>query len=187
MPQNVSCFRRPLVIRRRSAVASAQTISDLQLHCLRTPKGDAGYMRRIICAVLLSLLAAGADAQAPTVRTGTTEVLVDVVVRDKKSKIERDLKPEEIQVLEDGVPQTIRHFELFEGRAAGDDTGPASAAAPPAALSHATPAAQAPLVRTLREATIVSVVVGSLNPEGRKSARGGGRGFTKKKEPPHPP
>src|SRR5207249_9942744 len=39
-----------------------------------------------------------ADAQAPTVRTGTTEVLVDVVVRDKKSKIVRDLKPEEIQV-----------------------------------------------------------------------------------------
>src|SRR6266566_1168851 len=84
MPQNVSCFRRPLVlIRRRSAVASAQMISDLQLYCLRTPKGDASYMRRIICAVLLSLLAAGADAQAPTVRTGTTEVLVDVVVRDK--------------------------------------------------------------------------------------------------------
>src|SRR5438034_2315020 len=93
-------------------------------------------MRRIICAVLLSLLAAGADAQAPTVRTGTTEVLVDVVVRDKKSKIVRDLKPEEIQVLEDGDPQTIRHFELFEGRAPGDDTGPASAAASAAALDR---------------------------------------------------
>src|SRR5438128_1712328 len=180
MPQNVSCFRRPLVlIRRRSAVASAQMISDLQLYCLRTPKGDASYMRRIICAVLLSLLAAGADAQAPTVRTGTTEVLVDVVVRDKKSKIVRDLKPEEIQVLEDGDPQTIRHFELFEGRAPGDDTGPASAAASAAALAHATPAAQAPLVRTLREATVVSVVVGSLNPEGRKSARDAVRDFIK--------
>ena len=136
-------------------------------------------MRRSIFAVLLSLLAAGADAQAPTVRTGTTEVLVDVVARDKKSKIVRDLKPEEIQVLEDGVPQTIRHFELFEGRAPGDDTGPASTATSATALARATPAAQAPLVRTLREATIVSVVVGSLNPEGRKSARDAVRDFIK--------
>jgi len=136
-------------------------------------------MQRIIYAVLLSMLSAGADAQAPTVRTGTTEVLVDVVVRDKKSRIVRDLKPEEIQVLEDGVPQTIRHFELFEGHAPGDNTGPASAGLSAATLAPATPAAQAPLMRTLREATIVSVVVGSLNPEGRKSARDAVRDFIK--------
>ena len=136
-------------------------------------------MQRIINAVLLSMLSAGADAQAPSVRTGTTEVLVDVVVRDKKSRIVRDLKPEEIQVLEDGVPQTIRHFELFEGHAPGDNTGPASAGLSAATLAPATPAAQAPLMRTLREATIVSVVVGSLNPEGRKSARDAVRDFIK--------
>src|SRR5437660_4879167 len=124
MPQNVSCFRRPLVlIRRRSAVASAQMISDLQLYCLRTPKGDASYMRRIICAVLLSLLAAGADAQASTVRTGRREALVVVVVRDKQSKIVRDLKREEIQVLELGDTQTIHLSVLFEGRAPGYDSG----------------------------------------------------------------
>jgi VWFA-related protein len=136
-------------------------------------------MRRIICGVLLSLLAVWADAQAPSVRTGTTEVLVDMVVRDKKAKIVRDLKPEEIQVLEDGVPQTIRHFELFEGHEPGDTTGPSSAAPSGAALPSATPSAQAPLVRTLREATIVSVIVGSLNPEGRKSARDAVRDFIK--------
>lgn len=136
-------------------------------------------MRHIICGVLLSLLAVSADAQAPSVRTGTTEVLVDMVVRDKKAKIVRDLKPEEIQVLEDGVPQTIRHFELFEGHEPGDNTGPTPAAPSGAALASATPAAQAPLVRTLREATIVSVIVGSLNPEGRKSARDAVRDFIK--------
>jgi len=136
-------------------------------------------MRRIIYGVLLSLLAVWADAQAPSVRTGTTEVLVDMVVRDKKAKIVRDLKPEEIQVLEDGVPQTIRHFELFEGHEPGDNTGPTSAAPSGAAAASATPAAQATLVRTLREATIVSVIVGSLNPEGRKSARDAVRDFIK--------
>src|SRR5947209_18503748 len=113
MPQNVSCFRRPLVlIRRRSAVASAQMISDLQLYCLRTPKGDASYMRGIICAVLLSLLDAGADVQAHTVRPGTTEDLVDVVVLDEKSKSARDLKPEEIQVLVVGDPKLSLHIHL---------------------------------------------------------------------------
>ena len=136
-------------------------------------------MRRIIYGVLLSLLAVCAVAQAPSVRTGTTEVLVDMVVRDKKAKIVRDLKPEEIQVLEDGVPQAIRHFELFEGHEPGDNTGPISAAPSGAALASTTPAAQAPLVRTLREATIVSVIVGSLNPEGRKSARDAVRDFIK--------
>lgn len=136
-------------------------------------------MRRIICGVLLSLIAVCAEAQAPSVRTGTTEVLVDMVVRDKKAKIVRDLKPEEIQVLEDGVPQTIRHFELFEGHQPGDNTGPTPAAPSGAAPASATPAAQAPLVRTLREATIVSVIVGSLNPEGRKSARDAVRDFIK--------
>jgi hypothetical protein len=43
---------------------------------------------------------------------------------------------EEIQILEDGVPQTIRHFEFFVGHDAGDNgaasLGPEVASAPPA-------------------------------------------------------
>jgi len=126
-------------------------------------------VRRLVYGALVLLLAVGANAQVPPVRTGTTEVLVDMVVRDKHSKIVRDIRPEEIQVFEDGVPQTIRHFELFAGHEPGDSE--AAPAAPSATAPAPAATAEAPLVRTLREATIVSVVVGSLNPEGRKAAR----------------
>src|SRR5580700_227963 len=81
-------------------------------------------MRRIIsasCGVFCILLVVGVGAQGPAVRRETTEVLVDMVARDKHSRIVRDLKPEEIQILEDGVPQTIRHFEFFVGHDAGDN------------------------------------------------------------------
>src|SRR5579859_3897253 len=83
-------------------------------------------MRRIIsaiCGVSCILLVVSVGAQGPVVRRQTTEVLVDMVARDKHSKIVRDLKPEEIQILEDGVPQTIRHFEFFTGHDAGDSGG----------------------------------------------------------------
>ena len=36
-------------------------------------------------------------------RTGTTAVLLDIVVRDKKGRPVRDLRQDEITVLEDGV------------------------------------------------------------------------------------
>jgi VWFA-related protein len=135
-------------------------------------------MRRAICGLLLALLALGADAQAPTVHTASTEVLVDFVVRDKHSKIVHDIKPEEIQVLEDGIPQTIRHFELVAGHEPGDNAGPTPMAAPVPTVP-APYAAEAPAVRTLRETTIVSVVVGSLNPEGRRASRDAVQQFIK--------
>jgi VWFA-related protein len=111
-------------------------------------------------------------------------VLVDMVVRDKRSKIVRDLKPEEIQVLEDGVPQKIRHFELFEGHEA-EETGPAPATPSTPAPAPAVPATQATTVKDLREVTVVSIVVGSLNPEGRKAAQEAVQDFIKNELNPH--
>lgn len=130
-----------------------------------------------ILGVLCILLAIEAEGQGPTVQRSTTEVLVDMVARDKHSKIVRDLKPEEIQILEDGVPQTIRHFELFESHESG--TAGASLATPSGATAAAAAAVAPSTVRTLREATVVSIVVGSLNPEGRKSAQSAVREFIK--------
>src|SRR5579863_2238086 len=66
---------------------------------------------------------APAAAQSPeaassdmTFRTSVSEVLLDVVVRNKNGKIIRDLKPGDVQVLEDGIPQKVRHFEFVDGR-----------------------------------------------------------------------
>ena len=55
----------------------------------------------IFCAVLL------AQEPAPLVRASANEVIVDVVVRDKKGKLVRGLTAPDFIVLEDGAPQTI--------------------------------------------------------------------------------
>ena len=72
-------------------------------------------MRYLIFCFMAVSLAAPAQTPEPNLRTTVSEVLLDVVVRDKKAHIIRDLRPEEIQVLENGIPQTIRLFEFLDG------------------------------------------------------------------------
>jgi hypothetical protein len=51
----------------------------------------------------------------PVIHTTTREVLLDLVVRDKHHHAVTDLKPEEITVYEDGVPQKITAFHNIQG------------------------------------------------------------------------
>jgi hypothetical protein len=44
-------------------------------------------------------------AAPPSFRVDTGVVLLDVVVRDKKGRLVRDLRPDEVQVFEDGAKQ----------------------------------------------------------------------------------
>ncbi len=44
----------------------------------------------------------------------TTEIFLDVLVHDKRGKIIRDLKPEELEVLEDGVKQPVSSFRFID-------------------------------------------------------------------------
>jgi VWFA-related protein len=53
--------------------------------------------------------------QQSTVKTTTEEVLLDIVVRDKKGRPITDLKPEELTVSDNGVPQTLTSFRLVKG------------------------------------------------------------------------
>src|SRR5437867_9213583 len=46
-------------------------------------------------------------------KIGVTEVLLDVVVTDKKGRQIKDLQPEEFEVFEDGVPQKIVSSRLI--------------------------------------------------------------------------
>jgi VWFA-related protein len=48
------------------------------------------------------------------VKIRSTEVLLDLIVRDKKGEVIRDLKPEEIEVYEDGSKQPISAVRLRE-------------------------------------------------------------------------
>src|SRR5690242_12461083 len=67
--------------------------------------------------------APAAAAQTPTVKATAEEVLLDVVVRDKKGKPITDLKPEELTVSDNGAPQTLTNFRLVRGAEAVSQTG----------------------------------------------------------------
>jgi len=68
-----------------------------------------------------ALLAQPAPAQAPpnpqipTVRTTVDEVLLDLIVRDKKGKPVTDLKPQDLTVSDNNTKQTITSFRLVSG------------------------------------------------------------------------
>jgi VWFA-related protein len=54
-------------------------------------------------------------AEQTVIRAVAQEVVLDLIVRDKKGKLVLDLKPQEIEVYEDGVPQKITAFRLVTG------------------------------------------------------------------------
>lgn len=118
-----------------------------------------------------------AQTTESSLHTDVSEVLLDVVVRDKKAHIIRDLRPEEVQVFEDGVPQKLRQFQFFDGHSTPQTL---SAATP--ALSTTTPAiasAAARDINELRDMSVVSLVVANLDPRGRKLTMDAMRKFVK--------
>jgi VWFA-related protein len=81
---------------------------------------------RVFCTITLTVFllcqtfsaqqpVANKNEQIPIIHTTTREVLLDVVVRDKHHHPITDLKPEEITVYEDGVPQKITVFRSVQG------------------------------------------------------------------------
>jgi len=144
-------------------------------------------MRGWIWLLILVPFVTRAQETEPSIRTTVNEVLLDVVVRDKHAHLIRDLKPEEIQVFEDGVPQKVRHFEFFDGHtlAVPEAAAPAKACAPN--LHPPNPSApEAPKnVQELRDTSVVSVVVANLDPEGRKVALDTMRDFVKNELQPN--
>ena len=90
-------------------------------------------------------------------RARTTAVLLDVVVRDKRGRPVRDLRPDEITVLENGVAREVRSFRLV-------DAGTGVAARLP-------PRRRAPRRPTpLRRVTLMSLVFDHLGQNARQLA-----------------
>ena len=92
-------------------------------------------------AILFAILAPGAIAQTPPakpqsgetprIQAGTEEVMLDVVVRDKKGKLLNDLKQSDFTVSDNGEQRTIKSFRLIQGTEAisGAENGRAGAPA----------------------------------------------------------
>jgi VWFA-related protein len=111
-----------------------------------------------------------AGPQAPPVfRTGTTAVLLDIVVRDKRGRPIRDLRQDEIAVLEDGAPREVKSFRLIEG-------GPSDA-------GLSTPGSGTVQPDPLRRVTLVSLVFDHLGQNARKLAQKAAQDYLKKPLP----
>jgi VWFA-related protein len=84
--------------------------------------------RVLSCAVLLAAIlapwpATGQQADTPTVKTSADEVLLDLIVRDKKGKPVTDLKADDITVLDNNTKQTLTSFRLISGSEALTSSG----------------------------------------------------------------
>lgn len=55
------------------------------------------------------------EQSRPVIHTTTREVLLDLVVRDKHHHAVTNLRPEEVEVYEDGVRQSVRVFRNIQG------------------------------------------------------------------------
>lgn len=78
------------------------------------------------------IMAQPASPTTQSVGIKTTEILLDVLVHDKKGRIIRDLKPEEIEVFEDGVKQSVNSFRFIDAdsKKPVEEAGQAVAAQP---------------------------------------------------------
>ena len=128
----------------------------------------------------LLLLVAPATAQRPVpeppeglrrevFKADTEVVLLDVVVRDKKGRTVRDLKPGELEVYEDGVRQIVGNFRFLDSRAIGETLEDETlVAAPQGAPRQAAPA---PVPGESRHLNLVTLLFDQLGPSARATAR----------------
>ena len=114
------------------------------------------------------------DEQKVVVNAG--EVLFDVVVRDKRGRVVKDLTASDFEVYEDGVAQQLNSFRLVTRGGAAD--------APEADSAQVAPKSQpAPAVNPNLDAedgaglTAVAIVFDRLTPDGRARARAAALGY----------
>jgi VWFA-related protein len=104
----------------------------------------------------------------PVIHTSSREVLLDMIVRDKRHHAVTDLRQEEVEIFEDGVRQKIRVFRNVQGAeqlstersdSAGHSKSATSAPAQPASLN------------SLRQVNFVAVVFAQIAPLNLEFAR----------------
>jgi len=125
------------------------------------------------CVMAGPVLAQNAAQNAPQAESGPTihatvnEVALDLVVRDKKGRLVKNLKPGDVEIYEDGVRQDIRSLRLVGGEA------PAPPAHPDQALAGGEQSETEPvrpLAMPLHGVELVCVVFHQLDPNTRRWA-----------------
>lgn len=129
----------------------------------------AGKAARSV-ALMATLCAQTISAQQlpPSFRADSTDVLVDVVVRDKKGRMMRGLSRGDVMVNEDGIEQSISSFR--------EVTRPAAEP-----IAGATPAgAHQEGVQVSATVRLVSLIYDRLGPDGRRLSRQASLDFLRK-------
>ena len=116
--------------------------------------------------------------QESAIRARVAEVILDVVVTDKKGRQITDLNPSEFEILEDGVPQNI-----ISSRVVGAAEAAAQNSKSPAPPQTARPATQAAPQDSRREINLVTLVFDRISPYGRQMARDAARQYFKELNP----
>jgi VWFA-related protein len=106
---------------------------------------------------------AGGTPPGPAIHATVNEVALDLVVRDKKGRLVKNLAPGDVEIYEDGVRQQIRSFRLVNGADA-----PVSQSRPEQPSSA--PDTPAPLSMELPDVNLVCIVFHSLDASTRRWA-----------------
>jgi VWFA-related protein len=136
-------------------------------------------MSRIATAALMLVLAHTLAAQdtPPTFKAESQVVVLDVVARDGRGRLVSDLRPDEIQVFEDGQPCTIVSFRLVRGLAV--DPGNAATTGSPARAEPAEEASTTP-----SRANLVVLLFDPLSVANAAAARRGALDLLSQRFPP---
>lgn len=122
----------------------------------------------LTCPTLFGQAPSTVEDQTPTIRSTTREVILDVIVRDQHHHTVADIRPEEIQVFENGVRQKINAFRNVQGvEQLQTEQKLAKNSSDRAVTDHA---AAGPAT-TLRELNFVSIVLAQVAPLNREFAR----------------
>ncbi|MGQ9918883.1 MAG: VWA domain-containing protein, partial [Bryobacteraceae bacterium] len=125
----------------------------------------------VVCLAALAMEPASARAQGPpaeqnqppVIRTGVAEVVLDVVVRDRRGRLVRNLKPEDLEIYENGVRQQIRSFRLAGVESRRTERSQSKPAPGPAAFGGQRP-------MPLRAVNLLCFVFHNLDPVNRTRA-----------------
>lgn len=113
------------------------------------------------------------EEESATLRSVRREVLVDMVVRDKHHRLVTNLRPDEVEVYEDGILQKVNAFRNVGGAeqlASEQGIAAGSTSASPEVISSGAPTATPP-VTSLRELNFVAVVFADIAPLNMQFAR----------------
>jgi VWFA-related protein len=137
-------------------------------------------MRWIAALGLFAVCTAPLAAQDVVLHSGTSEILVDVVVHDKHGHPVHGLRQSDFQVFEDNAAQTVTSWREMRGGVSPDRAAPAASG-----IFVQANKSENSSVHLSRQVRLVSLVFDKLSDSGRKLARNGALDFLKRDAGPN--